>query len=90
MIAAAEIRRLALVILDLYPGASGLPLLTGLELAQIPSIALTADHNPAVYAFAMKHRAVDCVAKPISSGWIKRALDCLVPVPAEIPLCLAA
>ena len=47
---------------------------------------LSADHNSAVYAFAMKHRAVDCAAKPISSGWITRALYYLVQVPDGLTL----
>ncbi len=88
--AASEIQRLALVLLDLDCTTRGIALLTALEIAHIPTLALTSAPDATLHALATKHGAVDCVTKPISVGWLQRALDYLAPVPAETPLGLAA
>lgn len=89
-LAAAEIGRLTLVILDLDRGLRGVPLLTALEIAHIPTVALTANSDPALHTLAAKHRAMDCLMKPVRADWLGRALDFLVPVPVATPLSLAA
>ena len=87
---AAKIHRLAMVMVDLDRGFRGMPLLTALEIAHVPTIAITASNDPTLPARATGYGAMDSIRKPVSADWLTRALDFLVPLPAKSPLCLAA
>jgi DNA-binding response OmpR family regulator len=89
-IAASEIAHLGLAILDLDPGFRGVPLLTAFEIAHVPTITLTSVEDASVRAIALKHGALSCSVKPVKTGWIKQALDCLMPIVPHPVLALAA
>lgn len=85
--AAKHIRDLALIILDLdKPGA--VPLLAAFGTAHLPTVTTTSAREAA--AAALKHGALGCCSKPVTSDWVKQALDYLVPVAPPRPLSLAA
>jgi len=68
-----KINNIALVIVDLDPGMTGVSLLAEIKIARVPTLAVT--HDPNVSALANRYGVVACFPKPISPMWIRHAAD---------------
>ena len=87
-IIAKHIHDLALVILDLDRPGGGVPLLVALEIAHLPTVAISRQIEAA--NTAAKHGALACWGKPISAEAMELGFYNLVPPARVEPLALAA